>query len=119
MEPFFWDRDLMSDWVPRMDIAEDKNQMTIHVSVPNVKAEDISLEVDDHSLTIQGKTESEKEEEGKTWYRRECESGSFSRTLTLPSNVDPSAISAKSKNGTLVITLPKTKLTPKKKIPIE
>ncbi len=119
LDPFFWDSDLMADWIPRMDVCEDKNQITITVSVPDVKPEDITLEMDDHSLIIQGKTESEKEEEGKTWYRKECESGSFSRTYMLPNNVDRNTISAKAKNGTLVISLPKTKAAQKKKIEIK
>ena len=119
MEPFFLDRDLLSDWLPKVDVSENEKELTLKVNVPGVKPENITLEVDENSLTIKGATESEKEEEGRTWYRRECECGSFSRTFALPSDAKTEAITAKNKNGSLVITVPKAKSTVKKQIPIE
>lgn len=118
MEGPFWDKDLFSDWIPKVDVIERKDHYLIKASVPGVKPEDITIEADEHTLTIQGKTTSEEVEEGETWYRRECESGSFSRTLSLPQNADPSKITAQNKHGGIEIKIPKTKTSTKKKIPL-
>lgn len=115
----FWDKDLFSDWMPKVDVSETKNDYIIRAALPNVKPEDIDIEIDEHMLTIQGKTETQKVEEDGTWYRRECESGSFSRTLSIPKNADIAHVTAQNKHGSVEIRLPKTKESQKKKISLQ
>lgn len=116
--PLF-EQNFLADWTPRVDISDTPRQVKIKVNVPNVDPDEIKIEVDDHSLCISGETEESTEEKGETWYRSECQSGSFSRTIGLPSNLDLENIKAKSKNGTLIVTIKKLKEANKKTVPVE
>lgn len=117
----FWPRLSMNitEWMPKMDLSETSDKIKIKMNVPNVDPKDISIEVDsDNCLTISGKTSSQSEDESETSYHLEREEGSFSRTITLPHNVDVDNIEASDKNGTMTIVIPKRPSEPKKKIPV-
>ena len=69
---------------------------------------DINLSIEDGILTLSGTRQKEVEEQGKDYYVKEMSSGSFSRSVRLPKNIDESKIDAVFKNGILTITVPKT-----------
>lgn len=94
------------DW-PAIDVAEDEKAMTIRVDVPGVEPSNINVEVSGNLLTISGRREDEWTENQRGVRRRERISGSFARTITLPSYVDPQNIEARYENGTLTLTIPK------------
>ena len=54
------------------------------------------------------KTKHEEKEEKGDYYRSEISRGAFSRTITLPDNVDSEGAKATFENGMLEMTLPKT-----------
>lgn len=127
MRPLEWFNDIQksikrtaNQWLPKVDIAETKKDYRIAVDVPNVKPEDVNVEITDHTLTISGKTASEQEEESKDkqWHRWEREIGEFYRTIELPATADADNASATLKRGTLRITIPKTKNIERKKITV-
>ena len=60
-------------------------------------------------LTIRGERKQEKEEKDKKFHRVERFYGSFTRSFTLPDNVDESKIEAAFKDGILNLQIPKTK----------
>ncbi len=105
---------------PKVDIADTEKEIVVTANVPGIVPEDISVEVSDGVLSISGQTNKEQKEESKDkkYYRFERESGSFSRSFSLPSKVDEKNIEAETKNGVLVIKLPKIK-EEKKKIPVK
>lgn len=107
------------EWAPKIDVSETEKEMKIKVNIPNVDPNKITVEVDEDTLIISGKTEEEKKEEGETFYKIEREEGEFKRVCWLPSSVDIDKIEANSKNGTLFITIPKKAQTSKKRIPIK
>lgn len=95
-----------SDWVPATEITEDENEFLVKLEVPEVKKEDMKVEVINGALCISGERKYEKKD--KKLHRVERFYGSFERSFTLPDNVDPDTINAESKDGVLLIHLQKT-----------
>jgi HSP20 family protein len=103
------DDDLLTGgpWVPPVDIYEnDSKAIVLKAEIPDVNREDISLKVENNTLTLSGKKHAEKDIKEQQYHRIERTFGSFSRTFTLPATVDTSRIAAEYKNGVLSVTLP-------------
>ena len=94
-------------FVPRVDIVEADKAFEIHVAVPGMNKEDFKLDLNDSLLTISGERKFTKEKKENSFHSIETQYGSFSRSFTLPENVDANNISAKYVNGILEITVPK------------
>ena len=106
------------DWVPRVDISETDNEFVITAEIPDVKKKDVSVTVENGVLAIRGERKHEKEEHGKKFHRIERHYGSFTRSFTLPDNVDQSKIKASFKNGMLNLKIEKTEAVKPKTIEI-
>jgi len=109
---------LQVDWRPVADISESKKEYLIKAELPDVEREDVHVSVDGGNVIIRGERKMDKEEEDATQHRIESFYGSFSRTFTLPENVDAEKISAQTKNGVLKVHLPKTKASKPKSIEV-
>jgi len=96
-----------TEWSPKVDIAETDKAFTIKAELPEVRKEDIKVNIENGELSISGERKQEKEEKGKKFHRVERFYGSFMRSFTLPGNVDGSNIKAEYKDGMLNLTLPK------------
>jgi HSP20 family protein len=107
------------DWAPRVDIAETDKEFSIRAEIPEVKKEDVKVTVDNGVLSLRGERKQEKEEKGKKFHRIERFYGSFTRSFTLPDNVDESKIEASYKDGMLYLTIPKTEETKPKAIDVK
>lgn len=94
-------------WVPPLDLWEAESSYVLKADLPGVPEHDVSIEVQDGSLTISGERRAEERSETGGWYRYERSFGSFSRTLTLPEGVDPDGIVAEFENGVLEVRIPK------------
>jgi len=104
-------------WRPRADISESKKEYLIKAELPEVERDDIHIEIENGMLTISGERQMEKDEETEKQHRIESFYGKFSRSFSLPSDVDEAKISAKTKSGVLKVHLPKT--TPTVAKPVE
>ena len=107
------------DWAPRVDIAETDKEFVIKAEIPEVKKEDVKVTVDSGVLTIRGERKQEKEEKDKKFHRIERYYGAFTRSFTLPDNVDESKIEASFKDGMLNLQIPKTEETKPKALEIK
>lgn len=105
-EPFF-----VADWAPAVDIQETDNAFAVKVDLPDVKKDDIKVEMHDGTLTIEGERKQEKEEKGQKFHRIERQYGTFVRRFTMPSAVDQAKAQAEFKDGVLHVTLPKSPAT--------
>ena len=94
------------EWIPAIDMIRSNGDLVVRADVPGFKPEEIGIEVDHGVLTISGRHEETKEETGKQYVRRERRYGAFSRSMTLPEGVDPTAIKATTHDGTLELTIP-------------
>jgi HSP20 family protein len=107
------------DWVPLVDIAETDKAFEIKMEIPEVKKENVKVTVDNRVLTIWGEREQEKEEEGKRFHRVERSYGVFTRSFTLPDNVDENKVTASFKDGMLNIQIQKAKVAKQKAIEVK
>ncbi len=95
------------DWSPKIDISETEKAFVIKAEIPEVEKKDVKVTVDQGVLTIQGERKMEKEEKGKKFHRVERSFGSFSRSFTLPENVNQKQVKAAFKDGILSLEIPK------------
>jgi HSP20 family protein len=107
------------DWAPRVDIAETDKAFVIKVESPEVNKEDVKVTVDNGVLTIRGERKQEKEEKGKRFHRVERHYGSFTRSFTLPDNVDETNVKASFKDGMLNLQIQKTEEVKPKAIEVK
>lgn len=94
-------------FVPRVDIIENEKAFEIQVAVPGMNKEDFKLDLNDNFLTVSGERKFTKEKKDNNFHSIETQYGTFSRTFSLPENVDSSKISAAYNNGILEIVVPK------------
>ena len=94
-------------WVPQMDLVEAEDHFVLKADLPGLDEGDVSIEVQDGTLTISGERKAEHESRERGWYRIERSFGSFNRSLTLPDRVDPDGISANFDRGVLEVRIPK------------
>ncbi|MBQ7633143.1 MAG: Hsp20/alpha crystallin family protein [Alphaproteobacteria bacterium] len=95
---------------PKMDIADLKDKVEVKAELPGLTADDVKLTCEDGILTLSGDKKTETEEQNKDYYLKETSSGTFSRSVRLPKNIDESKIEAVFKNGVLTISIPKTEI---------
>ena len=94
---------------PSADVIERDNEIIVKAELPGVDKKDLDISVTNNTVTIKGTTSHEEKEEKGDYYRCEMSSGSYTRTLSLPADVDEEKTKAKFKNGILELTLPKLK----------
>ena len=93
---------------PAIDIKESENEYTIIADLPGFDKSNINLSIDEGYLTI--KANEEKVSDSNDRYMlKERSMRNYSRTFSLPDNALDSKVSAKYTNGTLSITIPKSK----------
>jgi len=109
------------DFKPRVNTIEGENAYHIEVDLPGVKKEDIEVKVEDNLLTIHGERKMKEEVKKEDYYKMESSYGSFSRSFTLPENVDVENVHANSADGVLEVVVPKLEVlqTKAKKIEIK
>ena len=96
-------------FVPTVNIREGEFAYHVDVDLPGVKKEDIKVDLNKGILTISGERKTKEEVKQEDYYKIETYFGKFSRSFTLPDNVDIENIEAKSDNGVLEIVIPKLK----------
>ena len=98
-------------WAPSADISETDQEYLIRAELPAVKKEDVKVTLDQGMITIHGERKEEKETRDEKFHRVESFRGAFSRSFSVPDNIDEKAIRADSKDGVLTVHLPKSKAT--------
>lgn len=94
-------------FTPRIDVSESDEAYVVRADLPGVEEKDVQISLEEGVLTLQGKLESEQEEERKGLRYAERVRGSFQRRIELPAELDESKVSASYKQGVLTVTLPK------------
>ena len=107
-----------SQWIPAVDIKEDKHHFKLKVDLPGVDKKDVSISMEDGMLSIQGERAEEKKDESDNYYRVERVSGKFYRRFALPETADPEKIQANITKGVLEITIAKKEVSKPKFIKI-
>jgi len=96
-----------ADFMPLVDIHETDNEFIVKADLPGLKREEITVQVADGILVIEGERRQEQEEKGKRFHKLEREYGRFVRRFALPTEVDGAKVRAEFKEGVLNVVLPK------------
>lgn len=110
---------LTSAWLPACDVFENKDAVKIVAEVPGVSPEDVKLSLESNLLTIRGEKKQQAEEKNERVHRYERSYGTFERTFSLPTTVDPEKIVANYANGILTVTIPKVERARPREIPVK
>ena len=95
------------NWIPPVDIYQNNNhEIVLKAELPDMTRDDIQVTVDQNTLTITGEKRLTDEVKEDQFQRMERCYGSFSRSFSLPPNVDPSKLAAEFKNGVLTVRIP-------------
>jgi HSP20 family protein len=93
--------------MPAVNIVENKEDYMVSLAVPGMKKDDFNIDVEGNMLTISSEKEESKEEKEDKYTRKEYNYSSFSRSFTLPDEVNKEKIEAKYEDGVLKLMLPK------------
>jgi len=105
-------------WAPAMDLLESGDHFVLRADLPGLSEEDVSIEVEDSTLTVSGERRFEQQVDEGGFHRVERAYGTFSRSLTLPPGVDPEGVSAEFDRGVLEVRIPKPEDSRPRKITI-
>jgi len=107
-----------ADFMPAVDIEETDAEFVVKADLPDVKKEEIKVNVQEGVLTIEGERKQEKEEKGRRFHKIEREYGRFVRRFALPSEVDGEQVRAEFTDGVLKVLLPKAPAARPKQIDV-
>ncbi len=113
------DDDTSTVWAPRTDLSETDDAFRIRLDVPGMTKDDITINLQNNTLTVSGERSSERKEEGEEYVRVERAFGNFHRTFTLPDAVDSENVEAAYQDGVLTINVPKTEKSTRRQIEIQ
>ncbi len=114
------DEDLSSSgWHPLVDIFDTEEGVAIHVDLPGVNKEDVSVEVKENVLTIRGDRKADHTMADDRYYRKERPFGAFQRSFATHTVISPADIKATFKNGVLKIEIPKPQEVKPKQVSVD
>ncbi len=93
---------------PVVDIVENDNDIIVRAEIPGMEQKDLDVNLAGDVLTIKGEKKAEHEERGDNFHRIERSYGSFSRSFSLPCEVQADKVEASYKSGVLTLKLPKS-----------
>jgi HSP20 family protein len=103
---------------PLLNVREIDHSYVVTAEIPGMKTEDLEIKVIGDTLTLKGERKPVDIGDAAAYHRRERATGTFHRSITLPSRVEPDTVKATYKNGVLTITLEKEKAAVPKQIAI-
>jgi HSP20 family protein len=108
----------IAGFAPAFEVKESKDAYVFKADLPGVKESDLEVTVAGNRLTIAGKREAEKEDKNDTYYAYERSFGTFTRTFTLPDQVDTTRVKAELTGGELTVVIPKAAAAMPTKVPV-
>ena len=100
-------------YAPKVDVQATKESYELEMELPGLTEKDVTIDLKDREITIasidDAKEEKKeaKEEVKATYLVKERVATHFSRSFTLPDDIDPEGVNAKFQNGLLTITIPR------------
>ena len=105
-------------FMPSFDVKESPDAYQLKADLPGILEADLEISLESNRLTVAGKREAETAKEGERWHLTERSNGSFSRTFTLPEDVDSEKVVAELRNGVRTLMVPKRPEVRPKKISV-
>ena len=104
---------------PPLNVYDDGESLIVRTEIPGIDPKELELNATANALTIKGERKRPEADEKASFHRRERGSGTFSRSINLPQEVDPSKVQASYRLGVLEVLLPKAEATRPRKIEIQ
>lgn len=124
--PFHWSENLQSripmfaeGRSPKVDIIDRDKELLIRAELPGVDKKDLNISMTDNTITIKASTRYEEKDEKGDYYRTEIAQGHFSRTISLPAEVDIDQAKTTFKDGVLELSVPKRERSQRRSIQVE
>ncbi len=96
-----------STWVPPVDVFQTaEHELVLKAELPDMSRDEIDINIENFVLTIKGEKKTSTEVKDEQYHHTERRYGSFGRSFSLPTTVDPNRVSAEYKNGVLTVRLP-------------
>ena len=108
-----------AEWAPAANISETDKEYLIKAELPEVRKEDVRVTLENGVITISGERKQQKEAKDENEIRIESIYGTFTRSFSLPDNIDASAVRAESKDGVLKVRIPKKEAARAKQISVQ
>jgi HSP20 family molecular chaperone IbpA len=93
------------NWTPDVETFQRGDRFVVRADLPGMKREEITLQVTDDTLTIEGERRSEFTENHDGYYRTERSYGTFSRVIPLPEGALSDTAKASFENGVLEVAI--------------
>ena len=90
-----------------IDLYQTPNEIIVQSMIAGVHPDNLSINITRDTITIKGKREENQSINRDNYFVQELYWGTFSRTISLPEEVDPEEAEAIEKHGLLIIKLPK------------
>jgi HSP20 family protein len=109
---------LLEHRAPSIDIIDRAKEVLVRAEVPGIESEDLDVSIVDRTLTIKGSSRQEEKKEEEGYFHHEIRSGTFSRSILLPTDVNASKAKASFKDGVVELHLPKVRASKRHKISV-
>jgi HSP20 family protein len=105
--------------VSPLDVYQTANEVVVKASLPEVKPEDVSIDISGETLTINGESKAEKEIKKEDYLYQERRYGAFARSVAVPGGLKTDKADATIEDGVLTLTIPKAEETKPKAIKVK
>lgn len=106
-------------FAPAVDVYEDADAIYLKAELPGIKADDVSIDVENHVLTIRGQRRLEREDKREGYRRIESSYGAFTRSFALPESAVTDKVEAEMEDGLLKLRIPKEAEATTKRITVK
>lgn len=114
MEKFIGFPGFSQNFTLALDVYDKDDKIVVEAPLAGIDPEKVQIAIENDILTIEGTVEKKNEIDEKNYYRKEVRSGSFHRSIALPTSVEGDQAEAQYKDGILQVTIPKAaKSTPR------
>jgi HSP20 family protein len=113
------DQNAARPWVPPVDIFETENEWVLKADLPEVRLEEVDIQIENSTLTLKGERKFQKGDNANGYHRVERSYGAFARYFTLPDTVDSEKVRADYSQGVLTVTLPKKEIAKPRTIKVQ
>ncbi len=103
---------------PAVNVSANDSEVVLTAELAGVDPADLEITVQGAMVTIKGERHEVPAAEGEQYHRRERDTGSFSRSLELPYDLDPDKVRATLKNGILNVLMPRAEADKPRKVSI-
>ena len=90
-----------------VDVYQTPTDIVVQTMVAGVKPEDLELSIARDIVTIRGQREENRNIDEENYFAKELYWGKFSRTISLPAEVEPEEVEATEKHGLITIKIKK------------